>query len=204
MSPIISAKGGLSSQGYGQFASTGTPYTLVGNYDALATVTVPSGGLSSITFAGIPSTYTHLQIRAFVKTNRSTYGRDEFFLRFNDDSTSSNYSWHTLYGDGGTAAAYAAPTESYIDAGYISGGVGTSMFGAAVVDILDYKNPSKYKTTRSLTGHDHNGAIAGIHAIVNLNSGLWKSTSAINSIKIAVISGTAFNEYSSFALYGVK
>ena len=187
--PILGSLGGLSARGFGFGAGpTTTPFTLTGNYDALSTVTVPSGGLSSITFAGIPQTgYTHLQIRAFVKTNRSTYGRDEFFLRFNDDSTSSNYSWHTLYGDGGTAAAYAAPTESYIDAGYISGGVGTSMFGAAVVDILDYKNPSKYKTTRSLTGHDHNGAIAGIHAIVNLNSGLWKSTSAINSIKITNI-----------------
>ena len=39
-------------------------FSLVGNYDALATVTVPSGGLSSITFAGIPTTgYSHLQIR---------------------------------------------------------------------------------------------------------------------------------------------
>jgi hypothetical protein len=78
------------------------------------------------------------------------------------------------------------------------------MFGAGIVDILDYANTNKYKTIRSLTGHDHNGVIAGIHAIVNLNSGSWRSTSAINSIVIGVVSGTAFNQYSSFALYGIK
>jgi hypothetical protein len=182
---------------------SGHLFTLVGNYDALGTVTVPSGGLSTITFAGIPSTYTHLQIRAFVKTNRGTYGRDEFSLQFNSD-TASNYSWHTLYGDGGTALAYGIGSDTKIDAGYIAGGAGTSMFGAGVVDILDYANTNKYKTIRSLTGHDHNGVIAGIHAIVNLNSGSWRSTNAINSITIGVISGTAFNEYSEFALYGVK
>ena len=195
MSPIL-----------GIYASqiSGRLFNLVGNYDALATVTVPSGGLSSITFAGIPQTgYTHLQLRVFAKTNRGTYGRDEFSLQFNSD-TASNYSWHTLYGDGGTAAAYGVGSDTNIDAGYIAGGAGTSMFGAGVVDILDYANTNKYKTTRSFTGHDHNGTIAGINAIVNLNSGSWRSTSAINSIKIGIISGTLFNEYSQFALYGVK
>jgi hypothetical protein len=172
-------------------------------YESIATTTVGSGGSATVTFSSIPSTYKHLQIRVFAKTNRGTYGRDEFSLQFNSD-TASNYSWHTLYGDGGTASAYGIGSDTKIDAGYIAGGAGTSMFGAGIVDILDYANTNKYKTIRSLTGHDHNGVIAGIHAIVNLNSGSWRSTSAINSIVIGVVSGTAFNQYSSFALYGIK
>ena len=203
--PILGSLGGLSARGFGFGAGpTTTPFTLTGNYDALSTVTVPSGGLSSITFAGIPQTgYTHLQIRAFVKTDRSTYGRDETSLRFNSDSA-SNYSWHTLYGNGGSASSYAVATDTNIDAGYISGGAGTDMFGGQVIDILDYTNTNKYKTIRSLSGHEQNGTIASLYNIIGLSSGSWRSTSAINSITIGIISGTLFNQYSSFALYGVK
>ncbi len=191
MSPIL---GIWASQNYPRITTA---------YESIATTTVGSGGSATVTFSSIPSTYKHLQIRVFAKTNRGTYGRDEFSLQFNSD-TASNYSWHTLYGDGGTASAYGIGSDTKIDAGYIAGGAGTSMFGAGIVDILDYANTNKYKTIRSLTGHDHNGVIAGIHAIVNLNSGSWRSTSAINSIVIGVVSGTAFNQYSSFALYGIK
>ena len=33
------------------------------SYESIATVTVGSGGSSSLTFSSIPATYTHLQIR---------------------------------------------------------------------------------------------------------------------------------------------
>jgi hypothetical protein len=65
------------------------------------------------------------------------------------------------------------------------------------MDILDYANTNKFKTTRTLEGYDANGS-----GNVSLTSGLWQSTSAINSITITAV-GT-FNQYSQFALYGVK
>ena len=65
----------------------------VGAYDALATVTVGSGGVSSITFAGIPTGYKHLQIRQIAKsTNTGGY----ILLRPNNDSTYTNFYWHYL------------------------------------------------------------------------------------------------------------
>ena len=45
----------------------GGPY---GAYDSLATVTVPSGGVASVTFAGIPSGYQHLHIGGGARTDR--------------------------------------------------------------------------------------------------------------------------------------
>ena len=84
----------------------------------------------------------------------------------------------------------------------ITGGVSntTSTFAAHIFDILDYANINKYKTMRSLSGQDTNNATYGY---VFFNSSLWQSTNAITSISMAPSSGT-FNQYSSFALYGVK
>jgi hypothetical protein len=194
MSPIISARGGLSSRGYGQFNLTATPYVLAGNYDALSTVTVPSGGLSSITFAGIPTTgYTHLQIRSLVLS--SSTGSQDMKCQFNGD-TATNYSTHYLYGSGSTAFASASSSIAYLNLG--TGSQAATYPAAAVADILDYANTNKYKTTKVLVGSDANGS-----GYIWLNSGSWRSSSAITSIVLTPFSGT-ISEYSSFALYGVK
>jgi hypothetical protein len=75
-----------------------------------------------------------------------------------------------------------------------------SIFGVAVCDILDYTNTNKYKTVRSLSGHDQNGS-----GYVTLMSGSWRNTAAITSITILRDSGGAnLTQYSQFALYGIK
>lgn len=78
------------------------------------------------------------------------------------------------------------------------GAVSSTNPSAVVVDILDYANTNKNKTIRVLAGVDNNGS-----GEVALNSGLWPSTSALNTIKILTTSGN-LNQYSSFALYGIK
>jgi len=61
MSPLLT--GVLASQISGHLNT----FTLTGAMDALATVTVPSGGVSSITFSALPQTgYSHLQLRSFI------------------------------------------------------------------------------------------------------------------------------------------
>jgi hypothetical protein len=163
----------------------------VGAYDALATVTVPSGGVSSVTFAGIPSGYKHLQLRTF---HQST-GSAESHMRFNND-TGNNYKIHFLYGDGGSAVGGTGGTTNAVSFNY-SGGSG-SVFGSSVTDVLDYNNANKNKTTRSLGGYDANGSGLEI-----LYSGLWMNTAAITSITLYPVSGN-FAEFSSFALFGCK
>jgi hypothetical protein len=169
-----------------------------GAYDSLATVTVPSGGLASVTFAGIPSTYKHLQIRWLARDNFGSQASDAN-MRFNSDS-GSNYSWHQLQGDGSSTASYASTSQTAMRTGRVTGTTaGTNVFGATVLDLLDYGSNSKNKTVRNLAGFDSNG-----FGTVELNSGSWMNTSAINSITITPRVGTLFSEYSSFALYGVK
>ena len=171
-----------------------------GAYDSLATVTVPSGGVASITFAGIPTGYKHLQIRSLVTQGTGgSSGSDTFTTaNFNGD-TGSNYMSHAILGDGSSASATATATSSTAIWFGIATTSTTSSFAANVIDILDYASISKNKTVRGLLGNDRNGA-----GTVVLQSALWmNSTTAINSILISASGGT-FKEYSSFALYGVK
>ena len=173
-------------------------------YDALGTVTVPSGGLSSITFAGIPQTgYTHLQLRVISRGSGSETDYNGMRIRVNGDS-GSNYYFHEVYGTGSAAGAYAPGSAvSYLDdSGTVAGGGNTAnVYGASIVDILDYANTNKYKVSRSLSGMDSNNS----NGFMRFSSGLWKNTAAINSLQIFYSAGTVnFAEYSQFALYGVK
>ena len=172
-----------------------------GAYDSLATVTVPSGGLASVTFAGIPTGYKHLQLRTLIRTSRAATG-DYFNMNFNSDS-GSNYAGHYLYGNGTSALAGSNGTS--ITTAYLIGGAGAnasaSTFGASIVDFLDYSATNKNKTMRSLFGVQNNGT--GDENI-NIYSALWMNTSAINTITITSGTGSTIQQYSSFALYGVK
>ena len=171
-----------------------------GAYDSIATVTVGSGGLASIDFTSIPSTYTHLQVRGIGRSSATASTIDPLF-RLNSD-TGSNYRWHDLSGDGATASAYAPPsTSTYGDiAGWTPLNTATAgIFSSHILDILDYANTNKYKTARSLGGMDLNGS----GGLISLRSSLWMNTNAVTSISIFPSSGS-WVQYSSFALYGIR
>ena len=134
---------------FGSLSVGVTPST--SSYESIATVTVGSGGSSNITFSSIPSTYTHLQIRSIHAINS---GGQSVNIRFNSD-TGNNYAYHQLYGDGSAAYGDAGTTRSSGLISYSNQASGSS-FSAFVVDVLDYRSTSKYKTIRSLTGTESN------------------------------------------------
>ena len=164
----------------------------------LGMVQVGSAGAADITFSSIPSTYKHLQIRLFGRVNGSvtTNGTK---LQLNTD-TGGNYTYHTLFGNGSSATAYAetSTTQNFMDK--LSGASsGANMFGTIICDILDYANTSKYKTTRSLGGTDQNGS-----GVIFFTSGVWRNTAAITSIKLSPFDGYSYVQYTQAALYGIK
>ena len=166
------------------------------SYESIATTTVGGGGASSVTFSSIPATYTHLQIRCLMRTDRAVAYTSANW-RFNSDS-SSNYSVHSLEGDGSAASAGASTSDTRIFDYIVGASTTASVFSVTVLDILDYANTNKYKTTRTLNGYDANGS-----GIINLFSGNWRNTNAITSITVTATSGNIV-QYSSFALYGIK
>lgn len=188
MSPVL---GIIASQNYPRVTNS---------YESIATVTVGAGGTSSITFSSIPSIYTHLQIRGFAQTNRTTSAQDSGKVTFNGDTGASNYGSHFLTGDGASATASNTISNAFMYIARFGTTNSANIFGAIVIDVLGYRNTSKYKTMRYLGATDQNGS-----GYIELGSGLYSgSTSAITSITIAPVTGTLWNQYSSFALYGIK
>ena len=182
----------------GIYASQISGHLSTNNFSSIATVTVGSGGASSITFSSIPSTYTHLQIRGI---SRSTYAGsgDGTIVQFNGD-TGSNYAYHLLIGTGSSVVSASATSYTNMYVGDTTGSTSTSgMFGAFVLDLLDYANTNKYKTLRTLNGNDQNGS-----GSVRFVSGLWQNSAAVNTITINSFNSAGFSQYSSFALYGIK
>lgn len=164
------------------------------SYESIATVTVGAGTTSAaITFSSIPQTYTHLQIRGMMTV---TSGNNPAFQVGNGSiDTGANYSWHHLYGNAG-AYSNGASSTTQLTFSYVPY---PSYPGSFVLDIFNYANTNKFKTTRTLTGSNSNGSVSE----VALWSGLWQSTSAINTIKFTPAAGS-WDQYSHFALYGIK
>jgi hypothetical protein len=158
----------------------------------IATTTVGSGTSAQIVFNSIPQIYTHLQLRG-IKAN--TFGGSSGCnFTFNND-TAANYASHLLYSDTNTVYSFAGPNGSALPLGNNSGG--SSYFGMFVVDILDYRNTNKFKTVRYFSGYQTSGG-----SEIENGSGLWRSTSAVNEIRINAATYN-FRQYSSFQLYGV-
>lgn len=172
-----------------------TPST--SSYESIATVTVGSGGSSSISFTSIPSTYKHLQIRLLARVDGSVT-QNGTKLQFNSD-TGTNYTYHTLYGNGSAVAYGEANTNQNFMDKASGASAGASMFGAMVCDILDFRDTTKYKTTRTLGGTDQNGSGA-----IFLSSGVWRNTNAITSITLSPFDGYSYVQYTHAALYGIK
>jgi hypothetical protein len=164
-----------------------------GAYDSLATVTL-TASTASITFAGIPNTYKHLQIRSISKPSAISW----VAMQFNSD-TGLNYSRHDLRGDGSSASAEASTSTNYMLLNLYLPTPASNVFNVGVTDILDYTNTSKNTTVRTLGGTDANGS-----GNVDLTSGLWMNTSAVSSITLTTNNGSTLAQYSQFSLYGIK
>ena len=187
MSPILT----------GILASQITGHLSTNSFESIATVTVGSGGSSSISFSSIPSTYKHLQIRMSARSTDTGTGANTNVI-FNGSGT--GYSTHYVQGDGSTTGAGAIVNGSYIIPAQITGNGATSgIFSPNIIDILDYADTNKYKTLRSLGGNELNGS-----GNIVLWSGNWRQTTAISSITFTISGASNFTQYSSFALYGIK
>jgi hypothetical protein len=167
-------------------------------YDLLETE-ILTGSQASVIFSSLNSTYgadyQHLQLRIAAQ---GTTGNANIGFTFNGD-TSNNYAWHALLGTGS-----AVESDSSVNRGNIIGSIAvvassnTNQFNGSVIDILDAFNTSKYKTTRSLSGRASGGG-----NLIQLDSGLWRSTDALSSMTFTITTGN-INIGSRFSLYGLR
>jgi hypothetical protein len=167
------------------------------SYESIASAT-GTGSSGTITFSSIPATYKHLQIRLLARSTQTGVSNISALIQCNGD-TGSNYARHTLSGDGASATASGTSSTSLMTLFRITAAsAAANIMGVGIVDIQDYESTTKYKTLRSISGQDENGV-----GSIRLQSGLWQSTSAINSLSIYLASDS-FTTSTVVALYGIK
>ena len=170
-----------------------------GAYDLLETQTLGTTA-ASVTFTGLGSytDYKHLQLRMTVRSDDPDDDLSAISLRFNGDS-GSNYANHQLSGNGSSVSSGASTSSTQIGLlDLVTGNLNTAnVFGAGVMDILDFSSSSKNTTIRLLSG-----GLSDTESRINLTSGLWNSTAAVTSL--ALIKGDNFVAGSRFSLYGVR
>jgi hypothetical protein len=158
----------------------------------IASVTVGSGGASTMDFTAIPATYTDLKI---VVSGCEATGTSLFFtMQINGVAT--NQTTRELRGSG-SAASSGTNTIATLDQN--GSGTTASVFGSADVYITNYASTTKYKAI-SIDSVSENNATA---AYMRLSAGLWSSNSAINQLTFYPSSGN-IAQYSTATLYGIK
>ena len=159
----------------------------------IASVTVGSGGASSIDFTSIPSTYTDLCLK--ISTRQNTTNVTYAVLRFN--GSASSYTYKSLEGDGSTTAA------SYNGSNAVYGVTNTSGYTANTFNSIDIYIPnyagSNSKSWSSDSVTESNAAVV----YADLIAGLWSNTTAINQVTLYPSFGD-FVQYSTATLYGIK
>ena len=162
-------------------------------YVALDKKTVASA-VSSVTFTGIPSTYTDLVLVSYVRYTATNVGQG-IGLQFNGDTT-SNYSATILEGDGTTASSYRSTNATL---GYISApsNGSQSSFTPVVTHIQNYTNTTTYKSFLSRSSGP---------SFVDAYAGIWRGTPAAITSLTVITGGTAGNidVGSTFSLYGIR
>ena len=167
---------------------------MAATYEPIATTTLGSAA-SSITFSSIPSTYTDLRV---IITFTSTTGGYVLGMRFNSD-TASNYSVTQLYGTGSSALSASTTGDTRIRLGDWNN-LGSSTTIPAFVDVSVFSyTGSTYKTVLAQSSEDRNGS-----GTVTSGVGLWRSTSAINTINLYVSgTGNTLKTGTTATLYGI-
>jgi hypothetical protein len=196
--PIISTLAGASARGLGGLRTFGSASAGPNDYESIASYTVTGSATSNITFSSIPNTYRHLQVRGLVRTTQNAI-QNGCKMEFNGD-TGSNYNWSQVYtSNGNTPVVEHFVNQSSLNLGELpSANATTSVFGFVIADIHDYTNTNKYTTYFETGGSDRNGS-----SQIGNCWGVWKNTSAVNSIKLFEPSSN-WAVGSMFALYGIK
>lgn len=168
---------------------------MANTHKKLQTVTVGSGGSSTIQFTNIPQTYTDLRI---VVSGRTNYAANFDYLTIKFNASNSGYSSRVLYGTGAGAASTASASD--ITFGGLNGDNSTSnTFANSEYYIPNYTG-STFKSV-SQDGVEESNATSTVFSF--LTAGLWASTDPITSVTLSMAFGTLFKQYSTATLYGV-
>lgn len=144
-----------------------------------------SSPTTSVTFSGIPQTYTDLVLVCSVANSTN---QQDVRINVNGDS-GTNYSFTQVFGTGSSASSNRGSNYNWGLAGYI----GTTQSNS-ITHFQNYSNTTTNKTMITRYNDPANLVVAAVS--------LWRSTAAINQIVVSFLANN-FVAGSTFTLYGV-
>ena len=167
-------------------------------YILISSVTVGGGGAATISFTGIPATYTDLLVKLSTRSNRSGNTSDDQYIQFNGD-TSAVYSMKRLLGNGSSVFSDSAAGAFVGDA--TAATATASTFANTEIYIPNYTSTNaKSILTDSVTENN------ATEAYQIFNAALWNpvTQAPITSVLIGSWSTNNFVQYSTAYLYGIS
>lgn len=157
---------------------------MASTYEPIATYTVSGSSTNSITFSSIPSTYTDLVL---IFSGRLSSSLENMLITINSD-TGSNYS--NTYMQRTTTTSSGRNTNQTI---WYSGAINTEEC-VSTYYFFNYANTTTYKTAIH--------RMSNTNLVVSTECALWRSTSAISTIKIS--NSATYTSGATATLYGIK
>lgn len=161
-------------------------------YEAIATVTVGSGGATSIEFTSIPATYTDLVLHTSLRGSTVA----DATLTFN--TSGGTYAGKRLLGLGSGSPITDSSSDNPIRINV--GDQTANTFSSGCTYIVNYASSNSKGYSTDSASESNQAA----NAVTMLSANSWSITSAITKITLSIASGQSFVQYSTATLYGIK
>lgn len=168
-------------------------------FDLIETISLDAdaAGIEFLNVSNYSTDYAHLQLRIIARVDSTTAGYVSASINFNDDF-GSNYAWRRVRAEGSVTEGNMSTDTVTSDNKLYYGraprdGYTADVYWAGTVEIPDAFSINKKKTILSMGGIDQSA---------NFFSGLWNSSSAIDTIFVDGDPGVGLKAGSKVSLYG--
>ena len=159
----------------------------------ISTVTVGSGGASTISISSIPQTYTDLRIVISARSNYSSANTDFCRLTFNGSTT--GYEGRYLRGNG--SGAQSSTTQGSNVRLDVPSDTGNS-FSNAQYYVPNYTGSQSKSISAEYVTESNNTS-----DYQYFTSTIWANSSGITSVSIDSANGASFVQNSTMSIYGI-
>lgn len=160
----------------------------------IQTVTVSSGGSSSIDFVSVPQTFTDLYLACSLRSAQSNvFGIH--YLRFNGSTAS--YSGRYLEGNGSSAYQGTYSVGAYLGAS-TGNGATANTFSNIGAYITNYTSSVAKSVSVDSVGENNS-----TQSFQTITGSLWNVTDPITRVTVVFDGSDTFLQYSSVSLYGI-
>lgn len=157
----------------------------------IASATVGSGGVASVTFSSIPQTFTDLKILFSLRSPID-------FLAMNINSVTTGYTARLLQGNGAAASSYQQVQPWHANMTN-NNSFTANVFSNGEIYIPNYTSGT-FKSYSADSVVENNASTA----YITIGAWLFSNTAAITSLMFDTQTAVNISQFSSITLYGIK